>query len=750
MSGRRRKGLSPSLFPFLAVLVCTLGTLILLLALVAQEAADAAVADAENAAAAKQAAQSIDPPPKPPESSQPQLTQVEAQTLLDEGEFRVEQLVSIREEQTADIERRRDAMTQVEAHMKRIQEELERLKREAQLATGEIEASPTDTHELDSLRRTLAAEAEAITQLKGDSDRQTPRIAIIPHKGPNGTDRRPIYLECTAQGLTVWPEGAKITIGQLEESVEQANPLDAALRVVRYHAMQNYGDVIAPYPLLVVRPDGIETYAAARTAMQDWDDQYGYELVPADTKLAYADPDAQLAVQLNEAIRAAVIKQHGMNALATRAAQSMAGAIAGRREFPRLSAAAMDRSGRASGFSDHREGFGAGSRRTGQYSGYSGGGYGSSGYGSGSYNSSGYGSGTGADAARKLDQQIREATQELQRNGESVASVGELTDNPYHAGDTTQHTGSQQYTGSQSAAGQSPANQSTQATSQQFGDFDGTAAFAKQQGTGSSGHPNRSQSQTNADATASGADKTKTNQYLSPNIPRDNTFSAQSNPYAYAGDTSNESPAGMQLTSPGSQAGNQSSAQAYSQSPSSLNSSQSSSSQSPSNPSGSDGRTGSTHRATTPSNSQQAGQPQQASGSPPPRTAPQNLSATREIAQREGADWALPREIRSSKGNAIVRTIRVECYPNRLVLVAAARGGPTEIFGLADSNMNRASLELASAVRDRIERWGAAIPGGRWQPLLSIDVKPGGEQRFYQLRQLLSGSGVDVEGRRSQ
>ncbi len=34
MSGRRRKTLSPTLFPFLAVLVCTLGTLILLLALV--------------------------------------------------------------------------------------------------------------------------------------------------------------------------------------------------------------------------------------------------------------------------------------------------------------------------------------------------------------------------------------------------------------------------------------------------------------------------------------------------------------------------------------------------------------------------------------------------------------------------------------------------------------------------------------------------------------------------------------------
>lgn len=50
MSGRRRKTLSPTLFPFLAVLVCTLGTLILLLALVAQNTSDAAQQIAETAA----------------------------------------------------------------------------------------------------------------------------------------------------------------------------------------------------------------------------------------------------------------------------------------------------------------------------------------------------------------------------------------------------------------------------------------------------------------------------------------------------------------------------------------------------------------------------------------------------------------------------------------------------------------------------------------------------------------------------
>jgi hypothetical protein len=36
MSGRRRPGLAPNLFPFLAVLICTLGTLILMLAMVAR------------------------------------------------------------------------------------------------------------------------------------------------------------------------------------------------------------------------------------------------------------------------------------------------------------------------------------------------------------------------------------------------------------------------------------------------------------------------------------------------------------------------------------------------------------------------------------------------------------------------------------------------------------------------------------------------------------------------------------------
>ena len=119
--------------------------------------------------------------------------------------------------------------------------------------------------------------------------------------------------------------------------------------------------------------------------------------------------------------------------------------------------------------------------------------------------------------------------------------------------------------------------------------------------------------------------------------------------------------------------------------------------------------------------------------------------------RRQGADWALPQNLARGGGNSIVRTIRVQCFPDRLVLLGSTRdGSPAEAFGILDRDMNRATIELASAVRDRIARWGASLPGGRWQPRLDVEVMPGAEDRFYQLQRMMAGGGVEVEGRRSQ
>ena len=157
--------------------------------------------------------------------------------------------------------------------------------------------------------------------------------------------------------------------------------------------------------------------------------------------------------------------------------------------------------------------------------------------------------------------------------------------------------------------------------------------------------------------------------------------------------------------------------------------------------------------------SQQAGQQsssttQQSTTQQSDPSAPQqvNVAATGspKPVRRQGRDWALPPNMVGIGGNAIVRTIRVQCYQDRFVLLPPASGGATEIFGLANGDIDRATLQLATEVRDRIELWGAALPGGRWQPRLDVQVMPQGETRFHQLRTLMSGSGIDVTGRASQ
>ena len=285
MSGRRRPGLSPSLFPFLAVLVCTLGTLILLLALVAQNATDAA--EQQKAGEAAKLAAS--------EHAVPALSADTADSMIEEEKFRVEQLVAFRNAQTTDLAQRKDQLTHLEDHMVRLREKLKQLSDEVEMATGTKPIDVVDESKLARLRQQIDQESKTLEKLREEKADTSPRVVIVPHKGPNGTDRRPIYIECDAEGVMIQPEGIRISLDELRDSDPAANPLDAALRVIRHHALNHYRDSVAPYPLLIVRPDGIESYSEARDAMRDWDDQFGYELVSDNVKLAFNQPDPQLA-----------------------------------------------------------------------------------------------------------------------------------------------------------------------------------------------------------------------------------------------------------------------------------------------------------------------------------------------------------------------------------------------------------------------------------------------------------------------
>ena len=691
MSRRQRKGISPSLFPFLAVLVCTLGTLILLLALVAQNATNAAEQTARNQQPEK---------PLPPRAG---LSVKAVDSLLKEQIFLLEEQVSIREEQTNELGEKRDTLTYFDQQLASTRERLRQLNDEIQRlndADRGAEIEEIDQQMLRTVLEQVDSEKKAIAKLREEVENQTPRIVIVPHKGPNGTDRTPIYIECTSTGVTIFPEGNRITLSQLERAAYSSNPLDAALRTVRLHTLGQHNDAVPPYPLLVVRPDGIEAYAAARSAMQDWDDQFGYELVPTDVELAYQNPDPSLKHKIDLAISQAVSEQQTLHSHASNSARGYGGqrpqgnpaATAtsgqhGNRRLPILSAATLDREGRASGFrsqNDPANSVAAG-RQTVLPS--------RAGYGNSTYpRQAGYGNRAPAgqqwqmdagNEARQWAAKIQSATRDMEQVSKSQASR-------------------------ERSAGLLPPNEVSEREAS-----DSTNATIGEE--------------------ISKAGSEAVSQNHSHNLPdtfRDRTPLRSS---STTGSAQQSTDAGSENSSQESSV-DQGRGQTGSMSKQTL--------------ANGNGGTQNAGSHTEYQSSQQLDRTQDKQKTPSRRL----TDNQREPLSKDGKDWALPKRMLGLKGNAIVRGIRVECHPDHFVLLASGAAGKTEVFGftMVGPSLEKATLQLAAAIRERIDRWGPALPGGRWEPQLQITIMPDSENRYRALQEVFRDSGIDIVGRLSE
>ena len=93
--------------------------------------------------------------------------------------------------------------------------------------------------------------------------------------------------------------------------IRAGNPLDVALLTIQEHWQQLdvAGEQGSPYPLLVVRPGGAETFVLARRAMKSWADEFGYELVDADKDLDFGTPDGVLALKVDQVIKQSLERQ---------------------------------------------------------------------------------------------------------------------------------------------------------------------------------------------------------------------------------------------------------------------------------------------------------------------------------------------------------------------------------------------------------------------------------------------------------
>lgn len=342
MSSSRSRAASEdafSLFPFLAVLLCTMGTLSLVFVLVARKTSaeptpDAAavavvpfdgsaatfgheisgtIVDADALASALNGGLSTNDAPSLSEyeralekTGNASLEDVRGET--ENLDWLLSELSNMRETAEKNLAEQRARLANAEAAIAQLRAEAQAAeqKYEALVNSGENEGLDELKARLQSVDceiEKLMEEAEKLREENADAKHS---YAIVPYQGKKGTFRRPIFVECNADGVFIEPEGVKFDERDFLLAQYPGNPFDAALRAVAHRYLVTggqktaSGDAIEPYPLIIVRPSGAKHFYAAIAALASWGELYGYEFVEEDQVLEYPQPDPLLAQAAQE------------------------------------------------------------------------------------------------------------------------------------------------------------------------------------------------------------------------------------------------------------------------------------------------------------------------------------------------------------------------------------------------------------------------------------------------------------------
>lgn len=265
------------LFTFLDVLTCTMGLLILLLVAIARQSKLKSIDQVESARSSAVA------------------TQAERDQLHEQ----LGNLQSSRDRRAQELAQRQAALRENKELVRRLREELAELERSAallnqSLAAGGGLSDPDEIAKLEARISELRSRLQTARE-KGSS----PSYAIIPFLGPNETRRRPIYIECRRDRIVLQPEGVALTERDFDGPLDNSNALASVVRAAEQHlgrtSQTDLREAGEPYPLLLVRPDGINSYYVARAALRGWGADFGYELIDGDWKLDFQQPNAGLA-----------------------------------------------------------------------------------------------------------------------------------------------------------------------------------------------------------------------------------------------------------------------------------------------------------------------------------------------------------------------------------------------------------------------------------------------------------------------
>ncbi|MEZ6092270.1 MAG: hypothetical protein R3C05_30575 [Pirellulaceae bacterium] len=393
-----------------------------------------------------------------------------------------------------------------------------------------------------------------------------------------------------------------------------------------------------PYPLLIVRPNGIMAYTAARVSMTAWDDQFGYELVPADVELAFPKPDATLAKRTEEVIAESVRRRAAIvSAVPSRYRPGLSGS---------------DPIGEVIQEASQRQ-F-AGSGRRGMQRGEDG--------------SRSQSSASGMQQpmqrwSQNADSSLASEQSSVQSN--STVGSGVAQAKAYELGDLTRVEGDQ-----------------------------GSNGLGSQDRSGSGGEGSAGTSGTQTESLANN-DPNNVGTSLTGTPQGDATTGTDAAP-------SSSSTAINGVSASATGAAGQASPQ---------------------------GMGTATEMDADPQSMRNA-----------------SVSMAAPLSDQRGNGWAMRGTGGSSTGPAVVRNLTMQCFANRFVVLGDS-SSDTEVILVDPQNPEAAIVRLAGVVRDRVDRWGLALAGGRWQPILQVAVAEGGQDNFDSLSRLLEGSGISVKAR---
>ncbi len=310
-----------SLFPFLAVLLCTMGALAVLLVAMAQVSRDKAERQAQVA------------------SKQPTQEELAQERYLKQQLAKAEQVEKQfsekQEKLSKQLAAKQNQLRDVEDHLRRLQDEVKALQAEAmeiikldEMHVSDHSLAEQEIERLKALKENLTKENQELAEEASKSSR---RYAIVPlREGNNGTRRPAIYFECIEDGVILQPEGIKLTQQDFARPIHVSSPLAAAVRAVQqyyvdYPQARASDEQGAPYPLFVIRPGGVIAYYRASTVLKSIDADYGYQPVAAGWDIEYELPNPVLGKSVARAIELARLDRERLASSAPQLFQHTAG-----------------------------------------------------------------------------------------------------------------------------------------------------------------------------------------------------------------------------------------------------------------------------------------------------------------------------------------------------------------------------------------------------------------------------------------